>query len=331
MSGVTGKGTIALGVVAIALVAVPYWMPGVYYVNVSSQILFYAIFALGLNILVGYGGLVSLGHAGLFGITAYAAAFVLQSGYSHTEAILAALAIGAISTAIFAALSLRATGIGFIMITLALGQIIWGLAYRWISVTHGDNGINVKTRPAPFGLDLGNANTYYYVTLVVFVMCVAAVMIFVRSPFGAALAGTRDQPRRMNALGYHVWAIRFYACLFSGLLTSVAAILFVYYTQFISPQTLALTSSAEVLLMVISGGAGTLLGPIVGAALVVTVKSVVSGFLERWNFLLGAIFVTIVILMPEGLVPGSARLWRLARAKLRATAKAKAAMTEAKP
>jgi branched-chain amino acid transport system permease protein len=320
---------IALGVAAIALVGVPYWMPGIYYVNVSSQILFYAIFALGLNILVGYGGLVSLGHAGLFGITAYAAAYVLQSGYSHTEAIFAALAVGAVSTAIFAALSLRATGIGFIMITLALGQIIWGLAYRWISVTHGDNGINVKTRPAPFGLDLGNAVTFYYATLVVFAVCVVAVMIFVRSPFGAALMGARDQPRRMNALGYHVWAIRFYACLFSGLLTSIAAILFVYYTQFISPQTLALTSSAEVLLMVISGGAGTLLGPIVGAALVVTVKSVVSGFLERWNFLLGAIFVTIVILMPEGLVPGSVRLWRLACGKLRAPAKR--AVTETKP
>jgi len=124
--------------------------------------------------------------------------------------------------------------------------------------------------------------------------------------------GTRDQPRRMNALGYHVWAIRFYACLFSGLLTAVSAVLFVYYTQFISPQTLALTSSAEVLLMVISGGAGTLLGPIVGSALVVVVKTVVSGFIERWNFLLGAIFVAIVILMPEGLVPGSTRLWRMA-------------------
>ena len=136
--------------------------------------------------------------------------------------------------------------------------------------------------------------------------------VFVRSPLGAALMGTRDQPRRMNALGYHVWAIRFCACLFSGLLTSVSAILFVYYTQFISPQTLALTSSAEVLLMVISGGAGTLLGPIVGAGLVVMVKTVVSGFIERWNFLLGAIFVAIVILMPEGLVPGTARLWRLA-------------------
>jgi branched-chain amino acid transport system permease protein len=295
-----------------ALVTVPYWMPGIYYINVSSQILFYAIFALGLNVLVGYAGLVSLGHAGLFGVTAYATGYMLQLGFGHPAAILIALVISLIAMAIFAALSLRSTGIGFIMITLALGEILWGLAYRWISLTGGDNGLSLKTRPEPFGYSLSDVNTFYYATLVVFLLSLAAMAVFVRSPLGAALMGTRDQPRRMNALGYHVWAIRFYACLFSGLLTAVSAILFVYYTQFISPQTLALTSSAEVLLMVISGGAGTLLGPIVGATLVVAVKTVVSGFIERWNFLLGAIFVAIVILMPEGLVPGTVRLWRLA-------------------
>jgi branched-chain amino acid transport system permease protein len=301
---------VALAVAIVALATLPYWMTGVYYINVSSQILFYAIFALGLNILAGYGGLVSLGHAGLFGITAYATAYLLQTGFNHTEAILAALVISALSTAIFAALSLRATGIGFIMITLALGQIIWGLAYRWISLTGGDNGINVRTRPMPFGFDLTSANGFYYASFVIFLISVIAVTIFVRSPFGAALKGTRDQPRRMNALGYHVWAIRFWACMLSGLLTSIAGILFVYYTQFISPQTTALTASAEVLLMVIAGGPATILGPIVGAVLVVVVKNVVSGYIERWNFLLGAIFVAIVILMPEGLVPGTVRLWR---------------------
>jgi branched-chain amino acid transport system permease protein len=239
-----------------------------------------------------------------------------------------ALVVGVFAMALYAVLSLRSTGIGFIMITLAIGEILWGLAYRWISLTGGDNGINLHGRPAPFGFEINTADAFYYMTLVVFIVAVATVAIFVRSPLGAALKGTRDQPRRMNALGYHVWAIRFYACLFSGLLTSASGILFVYYTQFISPQTLALTSSAEALLMVISGGAGTLLGPIVGAALVVVVKSVVSGFIERWNMLLGAIFVAIVILMPEGLVPGTARLWRLARRKLGG---APAGKTEAKP
>lgn len=322
---------LALGVALLALATLPFWMSGIYYINVSSQILFYAVFALGLNVLVGYAGLVSLGHAGLFGVTAYATGYMLQLGFGHPIAILIALVISMLSMAVFAALSLRSTGIGFIMITLALGEILWGLAYRWISLTGGDNGLSLKTRPEPFGYSLSDVNTFYYATLIIFLMSLAAVAVFVRSPFGAALMGTRDQPRRMNALGYHVWAIRFFACLFSGLLTSVSAILFVYYTQFISPQTLALTSSAEVLLMVISGGAGTLLGPIVGAALVVAVKTVVSGFIERWNFLLGAIFVAIVILMPEGLVPGSARLWRLAWGKRDRSTNAVAGGAEAKP
>ena len=299
-------------------------MPGEYYINVSSQILFYAVFALGLNVLVGYAGLVSLGHAGLLGIAAYATGYMLHAGYGHPAAIVSALLLGLVAMAIYAALSLRATGIGFIMITLALGEIIWGLCYRWTSITGGDNGINLHGRPHPFGFAITTATSFYYATLVVFLLSFVAVTIFVRSPLGAALMGTRDQPRRMNALGYHVWAIRFWACMFSGLLTAVSGVMFVYYTQFISPQAVDLTASAEVLLMVISGGAGTLLGPIVGAALVIVVKSVVSGFIERWNMLLGAIFVAIVILMPEGLVPGTVRLVRLARRKGGARADAKA-------
>ena len=314
----------ALVIAFMLLITLPQWMHGVYYVNVASQILFYAVFALGLNVIAGYGGLVSLGHAGLFGIAAYTTAYCLAHGFSHSAAIVTALIVGMFAMAIFAVLSLRASGIGFIMITLAVGQIIWGLAYRWISITGGDNGINMHGRPEPFGISLSSPYAFYYATLVIFVVAFLVMTVFVRSPLGAALMGTRDQPRRMTALGYHVWLIRFYACLFSGLLTSVSGILFVYYNQFISPQALDLTASAEVLLMVISGGAGTLFGPIVGATLVVVVKSVVSGFIERWNFLLGAIFVAIVILMPEGLVPGSARLWRLAFAKRKPAPVAKA-------
>jgi branched-chain amino acid transport system permease protein len=306
----TARNLIVSAVAVAVLATLPYWMPGIYYVNVGSQILFYAVFALGLNILVGYAGLVSLGHAGLFGIASYVTGYLLSIGYGHTEAIIAALVLGILSTAVFAALSLRSTGIGFIMITLALGEILWGLAYRWISLTGGDNGISVRSRPMPFGLSLVSAEGFYYATLAVFLLAVAVVAIFVNSPLGAALMGTRDQPRRMTALGYHVWMIRFLACLMSGLLTCVAGVLFVYYTQFISPQTLSLTASAEVLLMVIAGGPASLLGPIVGAALVVVVKTVVSGFIERWNFLLGAIFVAIVIFMPDGLVPGTRRLVR---------------------
>jgi len=252
----------------------------------------------------------------VFGVAAYVVAYLLAAGHGHAVAVLAGLAAGLVATAGFAALALRATGISFIMITLALGEIIWGLAYRWISITNGDNGISVPSRPVPFGLALDSAKAFYDATLIVFLLAVAACAIFVHSPLGAALTGTRDQPRRMNALGFHVWAIRFWAFMFSGLLSSISGILFIYYYQFISPPALALTSSAEVLLMVISGGAGTLLGPVVGASLVVIIRLVVSAYISRWNFMLGAIFVAIVVFMPEGLVPGTVRLaraaWRVA-------------------
>lgn len=309
---------LALAVALILLATVPLWVGGTYYVNIASQVLFYAVFALALNVLIGHAGLVSLGHAGLFGLASYTCAIALQHGWGHAEAIAAALAMTVVGTALFSALSLRATGIGFIMITLANGQILWGLAYRWISLTNGDNGVNVEGRPAPFGLSLTSANGFYYATLAVFLVTLGAMAIFARSPFGASVRGSRDQPRRLNALGYHVWMIRFYACLVSGLFSGVAGILFVYYNEFISPQALSLTASAEVLLMVISGGAGTLLGPIVGAGLVVIMKNIASAYVERWNFLLGAIFVAIVILMPEGLVPGVVRLGKLALRRLRA-------------
>ena len=303
----------ALALALLALALLPLWMPGSYYVNIASQILFYAVFALAIDVLLGYGGLVSLGHAGVFGITCYTVAVALDAGYGHVAAILLGIGVTLAGMAIYAVVALRATGIGFLMITLALGQILWGLAYRWISVTNGDNGLSLASRPAPFGLSLASANAFYYATLVVFLLSLALAAVFVHSPFGAALRGTRDQPARMNALGFNVFLVRFLACLFSGLLTALAGILFVYYNQFISPQALALTASAEVVLMVISGGAGTLLGPIVGAALVVIMKNVASAYIVRWNFLLGAIFVAIVVFVPEGLVPGSVRLWRWAR------------------
>jgi len=305
-----------LALAVVALATLPLWVVNSYYVNIASQILLYAVFALGLNVLVGHAGLVSLGHAGLFGIAAYAGAIFIDGGANHFIAILGALAATLLGAAAFALLALRGTGLGFVMITVALGQIVWGVAYRWISITNGDNGISITTRPRPFGLSLTTAPAFYWATLTVFLDAVAAVAIFVGSPFGASLRGTRDQPRRMNALGYHVWMIRFLAFLFSGLWSGVAGMLFLYYNQFVSPQVVALGASAEALLMVIAGGTGTLLGPIVGAALVVVMKNVASAYISRWNLVLGAIFVTIVIFMPEGLVPGSVRLWRWAALRL---------------
>ena len=305
---------LALAATLVVLATLPFWAGGTFYINIGSQILLYAVFALGINILVGYAGLVSLGHAGLLGIAAYTAARLLNGGYGHPAAVTAALVLTLAAAALFAALALRGSGsgIGFVMITLAIGQIVWGVAYRWISITNGDNGISVSSRPSPLGLSLAAPAHFYWATLVVFLGALGSIAMLVASPFGASLRGTRDQSRRMAALGYHVWMIRFLAFLLSGLWSGVAGLLFLYYNQFVSPQAVALTASAEALLMVISGGSGTLLGPVVGAALVVVMKNVASAYIERWNFVLGAIFVAIVVFMPEGLVPGATRLWRRA-------------------
>jgi branched-chain amino acid transport system permease protein len=300
----------AIAVALLLLLTLPWWVGNTYYINIASQILLFAVFALALNVLVGYAGLVSLGHAGLFAIAGYTAALLLQSGHGHLVADSAAIGVTLAASAIFAVLALRSTGIGFLMITLALGQIIWGVAYRWASLTGGDNGVNVTTRPAPFGLSLSNAPSFYFACLIVFLLAVASMILFVRSPFGASLRGTRDQARRLNALGYNVWLIRFAAIMFSGLWTGISGLLFIYYNQFVSPQVSALTASAEVLLMVIAGGTATLLGPIAGAVIVVVMKNVVSAYVERWNLVLGVIFIVIITFMPEGLVPGSVRLWR---------------------
>jgi branched-chain amino acid transport system permease protein len=321
----------AIAIAILLLATLPLWVTDTYYVNITSQILLFAVFALALNVLVGYGGLVSLGHAGLFAIAGYTAALLMEAGHGHLVSDLAALVAVLAASAVFAVLALRATGIGFLMITLALGQIVWGLAYRWAGLTHGDNGVNVSGRPTVFGISLAGATPFYFATLVVFLVTVVAMALFVRSPFGASLRGARDQPRRMSALGYNVWLIRFVAFLFSGFWTGVAGLLFIYYNQFISPQVSALTSSAEALLMVISGGSATLLGPIVGAAIVVIMKNVVSAYVERWNMALGIIFVLIITFMPEGLVPGTVRLWKLAWQGMRKRPAAPAALKEQRP
>ena len=312
---------VLLVVALLLLMTLPAWVGNTYYINIASQILLFAVFALALNVLVGYGGLVSLGHAGLFAVAGYTTALSLQAGHGHLSADLAAVGATLVFSAVFAVLALRATGIGFLMITLALGQILWGIAYRWANLTNGDNGVNVSGRPTPFGISLAGAQPFYFATLIVFLIALGTMALFVRSPFGASLRGARDQARRMTALGYNVWLIRFLAFLFSGFWSGIAGILFVYYNEFISPQIAALQTSAEVLLMVISGGTATLAGPIVGAAIVVITKNVVSAYVVRWNMVLGLIFVAIITFMPEGLVPGTARLWRWAWRRRTAPAK----------
>ena len=298
-----------LGALGVALVALP-WIAGEFYVNLTSQVLIAAIFAASINLLLGYGGLPTLGHAAYVGVAAYVSAWLfLKLGFGHWLAAPTALAATTAMACLFGLIALRATGLGFLMLTLALSQVLWGTAYRWVSVTDGDNGLRGLTRPAPFGINLDDSTAFYYFALIVTVVSIWLMARFVGSPFGAALRGTRDQPRRMATLGHNVGLIRWVTFVYAGFWGAVSGLLFVYYHKYIHPISLSLQNSAEGLLAVIAGGSGTLAGPIVGAAIVVLLKNYVSAYIERWNMLLGFVFVLIVVFMPDGLVPGLRRWW----------------------
>src|SRR5262245_29746864 len=306
----TRRTVVALAVCALLLLAVPWIIGNEFYVNMASQVLIYALFALSINMMLGYGGMVSLGHAGYLGIAGYACILATLAGYDQLTAAIFAIALSTAAAAFFGVLSLRAPGLGFIMITLALGQIVWGVAYRANDLTGGDNGIRHPARPMPFGFDIRDAPSFYYFTLAVFVIALFCIWRFSCSPFGRSLMGTRDQPRRMRMLGHNVWLVRWLTFVMAGFWGSVAGVLYVYYNLFLSPHAISLQQSAEILLMAILGGASTLTGPIVGAAIITLIKNVVSTYVERWNSLLGAIFVIVIIFMPRGLVPGFALLWQ---------------------
>jgi branched-chain amino acid transport system permease protein len=299
---------IGIALVAVALLLPPF-VAGDFYINLASQILIAAIFALSLNLLVGFGGMTSLGHASYLGVAAYLSALLTsQYGFGHGAAALISLLGTVVMAAFFGLIALRATGLGFLMITLALSQVLWGLAYRISSITNGDNGITGLTRPSPFGISLESPVAFYWFALIVAVIACAMMAIFVSSSFGSSLKGVRDQPRRMAALGFNPWMIRWITFIYAGFWGAVAGLLYVYYNKYIHPTSLSTTSSAEALLGVIAGGSGTLGGPIVGAALVLLLKNYVSAYLDRWNMLLGFVFVFIMLVMPAGLVPGLQRL-----------------------
>src|ERR1700716_3173375 len=261
---------IALG---LALAGFPL-VGGDFYVNLGSQIFIAAILAASLNLLVGYGGLVSLGHAAWIGLAAYTSAWLyLRLGLAHWITAPLALVVTTLIAGLFGWIALRATGLGFLMITLALSQVLWGTAYRWSAVTNGDNGLSGLTRPAPFGISLDSAASFYWFALIVASTALLMMTVFVSSAFGSSLKGVRDQPRRMAALGFDPWMIRWITFVSAGFWGGISGLLYVYYNKYIHPTSLSTTSSAEAFLGVIAGGSGTLGGAVVGAALVLLLKN----------------------------------------------------------
>ncbi len=290
-------------IIAIAVLAfLPSVLPN-YYVGLVVRALIFAIFAMSLDLLMGYTGLPSLGHAAFLGVAAYAVGiFTLRVMNNLVISLTLGLVAAVIIAAVFGLLVLRSRGPQFLMLTLALSQVLWGIAFNWRSVTHGDDGLTRIPRPALGSLlDLNNTTNFYYLTLIFFVVSVAILYLIVNSPFGFSLEGIRESETRMSALGYNVWLHQYLAYLISGLFAGLAGVLSAYYDGFVSPADLHIVTSAKVILMVVLGGAGTLFGPILGAAAIVFLENLVSAYTQRWLSVLGIIYVLVVLFAQGGL------------------------------
>ncbi len=310
---------VAIAAIGLAVVLVlPRAGVPTFYVSLLTQTWIYAIVAMSLDLLVGFTGLVSFAQSAFFGAGAYAVA-IAATRFAHTDfltGIIIGLLAGAFIAAVFGLVALRAEGVGFIIITIALNQIMWGLAYQWVSMSGGDNGITGFIRPKVGPFDVSSNAGFYYVCLAFLVLMLALLVAITRSPFGLVLRGVRETPRRMRALGYNVWLYRYLAMLISGAIAGVAGVLFAWYNQFVGPGDLDLTLSTQFLIIVILGGIGTLYGQILGAAIVVFLSNGLSALTQRWELILGAIYFIIVMYAPDGLMGLGRRLLKRAPAPL---------------
>jgi branched-chain amino acid transport system permease protein len=289
---------------AVAFAAPLFLRP--YLVGLLSVTLIFALLAMSINLLAGWVGLISVGHAGIMASAGYGVAYIARQGGSHALQIAVGFGIGLLASLIFGVMAMRTREVYFLMITLAQGMIVWGLTYRMAGVTGGENGLRGILRPpavAPYW-------NYYYLCVVVFLACFALIWLITRSPLGLTLQGLRDSESRARALGYNPALYKCYAFVISGFFATVAGVLHVYYDQFISPSVAEFLRSGIGVLMVILGGVGTLIGPLVGAAIITWMENVVSGVIGRWPTVMGVMFIVVVLFARDGLVGGAHRLWR---------------------
>jgi branched-chain amino acid transport system permease protein len=299
----------------VALLALPYVLSA-YYLGIVIEMMIFSLFAMSLDLLVGFTGMASLGHAAYFGIAAYTAGLLaLKLSWSVWLAMPAALLITAMTATAFGLLALRTRGSYFLMITLALSQVAWGIAFGWRSLTGGDDGLPNIPRPslAP-NWPLTDDTAFYYFVLVLAGLGTLVLLRVASSPFGYALRGIRESETRMLALGYNVRRYKLTVFIVAATVAGLAGCLYVYYNRFVSPDYLQVVRSAEVLLMVILGGAGTLIGPAIGASLLVALENLISAYTERWLMVLGVIYILVALLAPRGIM-GVIRDLRPTRAK----------------
>ncbi len=311
-------------IVAASLLAIAIIVPhsGSFVVLLATRAMAFAILAMSVDLLLGFTGLSSMGQAAYFGVGAYLTAILATKfhfglGWDFWIVVILGILIGAALASVFGLFAIRATGVYFLMITLALGQCVWGLAYRWNSLTGGDNGINLTGRPN-FGLNLDNEVTFFYLVFAFFAVTLGAMYVLVRSPFGGSLAGIRERELRMQILGYNTWLHKYIIFIIAGGFGGLAGVLWAHTNGHVSPETVVLTTSVDALLMVVLGGAGTLVGGAIGAGIVFGLREYLSTIVPWWQYVLGGVYVLTILYLPTGLMGIPARI-RQARAASKKT------------
>jgi branched-chain amino acid transport system permease protein len=301
--------TAKIAIVCAVMVAVAIIVPNTnsFLILLATRILAFSILVMSLDILLGYTGLPSLGQAAYLGIGAYATAILASKyqfgfGYDFWLVVVIGVVLAAALAAVFGLLAIRATGVYFLMITLALGQCVWGLAYRWNSLTGGDNGINLRGRPQFLGLDLANEITFFYVVFGFFLASLLIMYVLVRSPFGRSLAGIRERELRMQILGYNTWLHKYIAFIIAGGFGGLSGVLWAHTAGIVSPENVIITTSVDAILMAVLGGAGTLVGGVIGTTIVIGLREYLSTLVPWWQYVLGAVYVLTILYLPSGLM-----------------------------
>jgi branched-chain amino acid transport system permease protein len=294
------RGVYAGAPAVLILAAAPLFLAP-YATTTLTRMLVFALLAASLDLLVGFAGLPSLGHAAYFGVGAYAAAwFTKNVTIAGPVPLLVALAAGAVAAAATGWVAVRTHGVFFLMLTLAIGEIVAQAAETWESVTGGSNGLYGVPATRIAGTPLDVAGVYWYV-LAAFLLGFVALLLVSRSPFGAALRGIRDNEPRMRALGYATRRYKYLAFVVAGAIAGLAGGLLAAQQRLVTPADLGFTTAALALLAVIIGGAGSLWGPCLGAALVIVVRDVVGPDIDGHGpLLLGLVFILVVYLLPRG-------------------------------
>lgn len=299
---------LVLPFVALACALALPQLGGPYWTGLVTQMLIFGLLALSADLLLGHAGLFSLTHASFFAVSAYTVA-ILQVRYGVPTALAApaGLALGTLLGAVFG-IAVRTRGVYFILITIALGYIVWGMAHRWSTFTGGDNGVTDVPFPAIGGWGITSHTQYYYFVLAVIVLCCLGYRVLVRSPFGLGLRGIKASETRMQSLGYRTGLHLYAAFVLSAALASLAGVLYVYYNRFVNPVASSFPVSVEAVLMAIVGGSGTIIGPFLGSGVVLGLRNWVSNFLDMHHAIMGAVFIATVLWAPDGLVGLAARL-----------------------